>query len=85
MKTLSAKIQRKCPLFSALSDKIIDCVVNEYQSNIQNCWGQYHDEPGNMVGEVFLCFVSNSSTKFPSYMYLSDTSVENTLHSFGGN
>ena len=40
-------------LFSALSDKVIDCVVNRYHLDSQNCWGQCYEEPGNVAGERF--------------------------------
>ena len=35
----------------ALSDKIIDCLVNKYQLDIQNCRGQCYDGAGNMAGK----------------------------------
>ena len=77
MKSLSAQIKSKFLLFSALSDRIIDCVVNRYHLDSQNCWGQCYNEPGNVAGERFYCFISTSSNKFPCYLYLSDILVKN--------
>ena len=85
MKSQSAQIKSKCLLFSALSDKIIDCVVNRYHLGSQNCRDQCYDEPGNVAGERFQCFISNSSNKFPCYLYLIGILVKNILHSFSGN
>ena len=53
MKSQSAQIKSKCLLISALSDKIIDCVVNRYHLDSQNCWDQCYDEPGSVAGERF--------------------------------